>query len=72
MTSSRNSLGLGFGAPFALERRLLRSTGLSLRLEGGPLALLVRRGFVNDMQHLDNRLTSQFTYWVAGGVVWRL
>lgn len=72
VTSSRNSLGLGFGAPFALERRLLRSTGLSLRLEGGPLALLVRRGFVNDMQHLDNRLTSQFTYWVAGGVVWRL
>lgn len=70
LTASRNTLALSFGALFAIERRLWR--GLSLRVEGGPLALLDRRGVISDGTERANALQSVFTWWLAGGAVWRM
>lgn len=68
--SSGNTLALSFGALFALERRL--HAGLSLRLEGGPLAILDRRALIVNGQTGGTELGSVFTWWTAGGLVWRL
>lgn len=72
ITTPRNSLGIDFGALFAIERRLSSRYGLSLRLEGGPLALLERQAVVVNGEAVGDELGSIFTYFVAGGVVWRL
>ena len=66
----RTGVNLGFGALFAIERHLYR--GLALRLEGGPLAVLERRGTVLNGAETGTELDSMFTYWLAGGLVWRL
>ena len=66
----RTGVNLGFGALFAIERHLYR--GLALRLEGGPLAVLERRGTVVGGAETGTELDSMFTYWLAGGLVWRL
>lgn len=68
--SSGNTLALSFGALFALERRLY--AGLALRLEGGPLAILDRRAVIVNGQTGGTELGSVFTFWTAGGLVWRL
>lgn len=67
---SANTLALGFGALLVLERRLYR--GLTLRLEGGPLAILDRRAEVSSGVETGSSLGSIFTWWTAGGLVWRL
>lgn len=65
-----NSLALSFGALLVLERRLHR--GLSLRLEGGPLAILARRATLSSGVETGDIVGSIFTWWAAGGLVWRL
>ncbi len=66
----RNTLGMNFSALLALERRLY--SGLSLRIEGGPLALIDRRATSMNGEETAATLGSVFTYWVTGGVIWRL
>lgn len=66
----RNSLLVSFAALLALERRLF--AGLSLRLEGGPVAALERRAKVESGAVVDIELASVVTYAIGGGLVWRL
>lgn len=68
--ASRNTLAISFAGLLALERRIY--AGLSLRLEGGPLALLDRRGISLNGQQVGDALGSAFTFWTAGGLHWRL
>jgi hypothetical protein len=70
VATPRTSMGFSFAALFALERRL--HAGLALRLEGGPLALVDRRGVVANGQQVGAELGSTFTFWAGGGLVWRL
>lgn len=70
LASSRTSLGLGFGALFAIERSLYR--GLGLRLEGGPMALLDRRAVITSGRESEGITESEFTWWLSGGLLWRL
>ncbi len=69
-TSPGNTLAFSFGALFALEHRLY--SGLSVRIEGGPLALLDKRAIITNGQQTGSELGSVFTYWVAAGLLWRL
>ncbi|MFO0576696.1 MAG: caspase family protein [Polyangia bacterium] len=68
--SSRTGLGLGFTGLFAIERALF--SGLGLRLEGGPAALLNRRGTTENGAESGSTTDSVFTFWLAGGLTWRL
>lgn len=66
---ARNVFGIGFSALFALERQLVR--GLGVRLEGGPIASLARHAKIVSGQELDAETRSVFTWWLAGGAIWR-
>ncbi len=70
LATPRNSLAMSFAALFAAERRL--HAGLSLRIEGGPLALLFPRGVIVNGVETGSEVGSLLTYWAAGGLVWRL
>ena len=66
---ARNAFGIGFSALFALERQLVR--GLGVRLEGGPIASLDRHAKIVSGQEFDAETRSVFTWWLAGGAIWR-
>lgn len=68
--SNRNSLGLGIEALFVLERHLLR--GISLRVEGGPVAQLRRRAVVQNGVEVGSEPATHLTGYLGGGFVWRL
>jgi hypothetical protein len=68
--SSRDGFGPGFGALFSIERRL--AGGLALRLEGGPVAQLEKGATLKSGVETGSSLQSAFTWWAAGGIVWRL
>lgn len=65
----RNTLVFDFAALLGLERRLY--AGLSLRFEGGPVALLERRAIVRSGQVIGGELDATVSYFIAGGVIWR-
>lgn len=65
-TSVRDSVGGAFGLLVTLERRLVG--GLSLRLEGGPLAHLFERAVVRGGAAAETELATPVTWWVAGGL----
>ena len=54
----------------AIERALY--SGLGLRLEGGPAALLNRRSTTENGAESGSVTDSVFTWWLAGGLTWRL
>lgn len=68
--ASRRSLGLSFGALFGIERHLVK--GLTLRIEGGPFALVMERGIIENGVQVDSALGATATFWAAGGILWRL
>jgi hypothetical protein len=68
-TAPRNTLAVDFAALFALERRLYG--GLSLRVEGGPLAMLDHQAVIQYGQQVGDELSSVFTFWAAGGLAFR-
>ena len=70
IVTKRDSTGLGFGALFSAEHKLYE--GLSLRLEGGPMALLYPQAKIVDGKESTKELRSTLTWWLAAGVVWRL
>jgi len=66
---SRNSFGIGFSALFALERQMFR--GVGIRLEGGPSASLLNQAVLMNGAELTAQTRSVFTWWLAGGGIWR-
>ena len=66
---SRNSFGIGFSALFALERQLFH--GFGLRLEGGPIASLLNQAVLMNGVETTAQTRSVFTWWLAGGGIWR-
>lgn len=66
----RSSTSGGFGAIFALERTLFG--GASLRLEGGPFASVLRLSTPERGAEIATETASAVTWWVAGGLAWRL
>ncbi len=66
---ARSSAGVSFGGFLALERQL--GKGLSLRLEGGPQTCLFERAVSTAEAGVREEWASPFTWWVAGGLVWR-
>ena len=68
--STRQSLGFGFTGLLGAERHLWR--GLAARLELGPTALLQRQGLVDEEGRQRDELRSAFTFYAAGGLLWRI
>lgn len=66
---SRNSFGIGFSALFALERQMFR--GVGMRLEGGPSASLLNQAVLMNGAEQTAQTRSVFTWWLAGGGIWR-
>lgn len=66
---ARHSASMAFGAMFAIERHLGR--GVALRAEGGPLAILMQRGVVEDGVQVRSEIGATPTWWAAGGIQWR-
>lgn len=66
----RSSTSAGFGALFAAERPLFG--GLALRLEGGPFATFLRLSAHERGAEVGVETTSLVTWWMAGGLAWRL
>jgi hypothetical protein len=69
IVSPRTSLGLGVEALFVFERRLIQ--GLSLRVEGGPAALLSQRAIVENGVETGTHAAAALTWELGGGLIWR-
>lgn len=69
IVSTRTSLGLGVEALFVFERRLFQ--GLSLRVEGGPAALLSQRAIVESGVETGTHAAAALTWGLGGGLIWR-
>jgi hypothetical protein len=67
---ARHALGLGFGGLLALERPLWR--GLGVRVEGGPMTLLLPQAVIQNGVQVGATLASPFTFWAGGGLLWRI
>ena len=67
--SDRSSWSVAFGALLGLERELVG--GLSLRLEGGPLAHVLERQVTRGGGPAGSETETPLTWWAAGGLVWR-
>ena len=65
----RASWGLAFGGLFSLEFDILPE--LVLRIEGGPMTLVLRQATNRSGKEIDTELVTPFTWWAGGGVVWR-
>lgn len=70
VTTTGHALGMGFGGLFSAERHLGR--GLALRVEAGPLALVQPRGEVEGGAPARQSVGAVATWWLAGGLAWRL
>ncbi|MEM6731046.1 MAG: caspase family protein [Myxococcota bacterium] len=66
----RTGFGFSFGALFSVERSLGR--GVSVRLEGGPVADAFPAAEPTPQGNLNERTEFQITGWGALGLVWRL
>jgi len=64
----RLSLGASFGGLLSVERHLYR--GVALRVEASPLTLFFRKAAPPEQG--GSVLATPFTWWAAGGLVWRL
>jgi len=67
---TRDALGGGFGGLISIERHLVG--GLALHVEGGPMTLVFREAQVREFAVQGDSLASPFTWWAAGGLIWRL
>lgn len=66
----RSSFTGGFGALLAAERVLWE--GVSLRVEGGPTATVLRRTEVERGRAVEPEARAIVTWWGGGGLRWRL
>jgi hypothetical protein len=67
---ARDGASFGFAGLFSVERVL--HGGLGVRLEGGPLALLLPRAVIADGAQVGRETSSTLTWWASAGMVWRL
>ncbi len=67
---TRSSVSGAFGAMLIAERILFG--GLSLHLEAGPVATVLRFGDTDRGAEVDPETRSETTWWAAGGSSWRL
>ena len=67
---NRRSLGASFGGLFSVERSLLE--GLSMRIEGGPVTTIFEQATTELGATTGQETVTPFTWWAAGGLVWRL
>ena len=70
MAATGHSLGMNFGGLFSAQRALWR--GLAAHAEVGPLALVLQRGQAQDGAAAAAGVGAAVTWWLAGGLVWRL
>ena len=70
VAQTRQSAGLSFSAFLAGERQIFR--GLSLHVEGAPVALVFSRARIADGMETGNVPGAAVSWWVAGGLVWRM
>lgn len=70
LASDRNSFGVAFGGLFSVERPL--DAGFSLRLEGGPVATLLPAATFDGVRETGWTFQSPLTWWLSGGLTWRL
>ena len=68
--ASRDGFSAAFGALISAEREI--ATGLSIRIEGGPLATVVERSDVERGAEIGRETQSAVTAWGAAGLKWRL
>lgn len=68
--AARSAFGPAFGLLATLERPI--AGPIALHVEGGPAALLVRAAAVKSGAEAGSALDATITWWLAGGVVWRL
>ncbi len=66
----REAFGASFAGLLGVERRLWK--GLSLRIEGGPVTTLFDKEVSARAGEQKSELQTSFTWWVAGGLTWRL
>lgn len=67
---NRTAWGLGLSILLALEREL--GGGFSLRIEGGPRTDLFQRTTTLAGAPTGSELATPLTFWVGGGLIWRL
>jgi hypothetical protein len=69
LARDRSTVGFGFGGLFSAERHL--GAGLALRLEGGPVTMLLPVATTARERETGHAWASPLTWWGAGGLVWR-
>jgi hypothetical protein len=69
LVSDRRAVGAGFGGILLVERHLV--SGVSLRLEGGPVSGLFPHAVVRGGEEERSELMTPLTWWGNGGLVWR-
>ena len=67
--ASRGAWGFAFGGLLAVEIPLAH--GLSLRAEAGPMTELFPQVQSENGVEVGQTLASPFTWWAAGGLIWR-
>lgn len=68
--AERTSWSFGLGALLGLDVPL--GAGLELRLEGGPLACVLNQAVLDGGAVTGQETRAAFTWWLAGGLAWRL
>jgi hypothetical protein len=66
---ARDGAGGAFGGILSVERHLW--DGLAVHLEGGPVTLLLEQSKVQGGAEVGQSLFTPFTWWAAGGLVYR-
>ncbi len=67
---TRSAVGAQLGAVLIGERKLYE--GLSLRLEAGPMTVILPRARIVDGREGPRDVTASLTWWLGGGLSWRL
>ncbi len=66
----RSSFAFGFGGLFAVEAELIPE--LILRIEGGPMSQVYRRGITRGGALTGDEIATPLTWWAGLGAGWRL
>lgn len=67
---ARSAVGASFAGLFTLERSIVG--GLAVHLEAGPVTTLFEQTTTERGVATGQELHTSFTWWAAGGLVWRL
>jgi hypothetical protein len=65
----RDSWGAGFGGIISGEANI--GEGFAVRVEGGPMTEIFQSAVVANGAQTGSQLATPFTFWLAGGLLWR-